>query len=202
MLDLIPNTIIQVFLKVDRELKDIVLMKSNQIQWKKYSEKYGFKYILITDDNYQEYIEGYDEFYENLRYTWNKIDFIRYLAINKIGGIYFDLDMEPLRDIFCLLRDRYIIGSWKNSRGKYEKSNSIIGSRKGGLTPLIEYSIQEYREKSCMKIYESWERRFMLQTTGVRMFKRWCKMEKIHHTQKISDYVKDYEAKSWITNFG
>jgi len=41
----------------------------------------------------------------------------------------------------------------------------------------------------------------MLHTTGVRMFKRWCKMNGLTYSHDIDKYVKDHCTASWLKNF-
>ena len=84
-MSLIPNTIIQIFLKVNptASITDFPIFQARRILWRQYAEMKGFKYIYLNDDNIAEYLGEHREFYYNMRYNWNRIDFLRYLVLNK-----------------------------------------------------------------------------------------------------------------------
>lgn len=202
--DLIDNTIFQIWLTVDKSINETTWAKVNSVLWKNYANKWCYKYILITDENYGDYIpDKYRDFYENLRFTFNKIDFLKYLLVNEHSGVYIDLDYKPLDcDFFNLLNNKYIIGGWFDKiKNKQYVSNSVLGARKGELTELIEYAISEYQKKLDIPVYDTWKIRFMLQTTGVRMFMRWCKKNNIQRTE-TEKYMIDSEKRSWLKGLG
>ena len=62
--------------------------------------------------------------------------------------------------------------------------------------------MEETSIKSKMPIYDNWKKRYMLQTTGVRMFTRWVKKNNLEYSLKLHDYVKDLETATWHNNFG
>jgi len=197
----IPINLIQIFLKVKKPITEFPLFQANKILWTKYSELKGYRYIFIGDDEVGEYLGEHKKFYYDLKYTWQRIDFLRYLVLNKIGGIYIDLDCEPNfdLDLFSLYQKKYIIGSWFNpKRQKYEVGNGIIGCCCGDLTSLIKYCIGETERINSMEVYEVRKARAMLNSTGVRAFKRWCKLEKLTYTPEISDYVIDHCSATWL----
>ena len=198
---MIHKVIVQIFLKVEKDLNQFPLFEKNKIEWQRYSNDWGFKYIFIDDNNYVDYLGEYADFYNNLEFIWQKIDLLRYLVINKLGGIYIDLDIEPKpdADLYDLLDMKYIINKWMDPKTlKWEVTNSILGAGIGDLTPLIEYVIGE--TERCRKIpcYKIRKIRFMLHTVGVRAFKRWCKIKKISYTPTIHNYTFDHMACSWI----
>jgi len=204
MLDLIPNTIIQIFLGESDKIEDFQTFRKNKILWKQYCIDKGFRYYFFDKDNIDEYLGEYKEFYYSMRYTWNRIDFIRYLILNKLGGIYIDLDIEPDidRDLFDLLKDRIILNKWYDPvRCKWELNNALMGIRPGQFNDLIDYSVNEYKSKEKMKIYNTWKIRFMLHTTGVRAFKRWAKKQKYDYTESIHEYVTDEMTATWLDSF-
>jgi len=201
----IPNKIIQIFLPATyRKISDKTLFCVNKILWQKYAEKYGFQYIFISEDNIDEYLGDHREFYNKLRYNWSRVDFARYIVMNKLGGFYFDLDIEPEfdMDLWDLLDKKIVLGTWTDPKtDKVEIINSVIGCRAGQLDSLIDYSISEYKKNETKTIYKTWKIRFMLHTTGVRMFKRWAKKEKLHAFVYEKMYWTDHATKSWLTNF-
>tara|TARA_R110000823_G_scaffold98802_8_gene213716 strand:+ start:1036 stop:1653 length:618 start_codon:yes stop_codon:yes gene_type:complete len=204
-MDLIPNKIVQIFLPATyKNIREKTLFCVNKILWQQYAEKYGFQYIFICEDNIDEYLGDHKQFYNELRYNWSRVDFARYLVMNKLGGFYFDLDITPEidMDIFDLLKKDIVLGTWIDPKtDKLEISNSVIGCRPGKLDSLILYSISEYKKKESMAIYKKWKTRFFLHTTGVRMFKRWAKKEKHHAFVYEKMYWFDHASKSWLINF-
>jgi len=199
---MIQKIIIQIFLKVEKHLHEFPLFETNQKLWATYSRDWGFKYVFINDLNYEQYLGEYAEFYNNLEFVWQKIDFLRYLVVNKLGGIYIDLDIEPgvNADLYDLLDMKYIINKWQDPKtGKWEVTNSILGAGIGDLTPLIKYAIGETERCRNIPCYKVRKIRFMLHTTGVRAFKRWCKLERISYTPTIHRYIYDHCASTWTT---
>ena len=139
-----------------------------------------------------------------MRFTWNRIDFIRYLVLNKIGGFYIDLDIEPNfdRDLFDLSKEPLILNKWfEPKKQKWEITNSLMGCRPGFFTDLIKFSISQYNDKSNMEVYKTRKIRFMMHTTGVRMFKKWCKVNGYTYTPEIHEYVTDGCTATWLKNF-
>lgn len=204
-MEYIPNKIIQIFLPATyQQIREKTLFCVNKIKWQQYAELKGFQYIFIDKDNIDEYLGDHREFFYKCRYAWNRVDFARYLVMNKLSGFYFDLDIEPEfdMDIFDLCKKDIVLGTWIDPKtNKVEISNSVIGCRAGQLDSLIEYSISEYKKKESMEIYKVWKTRFMLNTTGVRMFKRYCKKNKLYPFVYEKFYWKDHASKSWLTNF-
>ena len=197
----IPINIIQCFLGEKDSIDKYPLFQANKIQWINYSEVKGYRYIFITKDNVEEYLGEHKKFYYGLRHAWQRIDFIRYLVLNKIGGIYIDLDCEPDfdRDLFSLFNRDFILNKWFNpTRQKYELNNAVIGCKVGALTSLIKYCREETERVNNMDIYEIRKVRHMLNSTGVRMFKRWAKKEKITYTPEIHDYLTDHCSATWL----
>ena len=204
MKEIIPNHIIQIFLGEEEDLSDFPEFQVNKILWKKYCEKYGYRYIWITKDNITDYLGDFSTHYYNMRYTWNRIDFARYLVLNKEGGIYVDLDIEPNfnKDIWPLLEREIILNKWFDPKKKeFELNNALMGVRPGYFTDLINYSIKEYKKRETNVTFKCWKVRFMMHTTGTRMFKRWCLKQGLDYTDEIHDYVTDHQHCSWIKNF-
>lgn len=71
-----------------------------------------YEYIFFSDEDIEEFIaENYPEYrsiFYAFRYPIQRIDFFRYLAIYKMGGFYFDLDvflasnLDDLLDSACV----------------------------------------------------------------------------------------------------
>ena len=203
-LDLIPNNIIQIFLGETESITKHPIFETNRTLWRQYCSQKGFEYIFLTKDNIAEYLGDHKDFYYSMRYTWNRIDFLRYLVLNKIGGIYIDLDIEPNfeRDIFELTDKPLILNKWFDPKKKeWELNNALMGCRVGFFTDLIKFSISQYREKEIMEIYKTRKIRFMLFSTGVRMFKKFCKLKGYTYTPEITDYITDGCTATWLKDF-
>ena len=209
----IPKIIHQVFLDIGTPLKDFPIFIAGQEKWKSWCEENGYEYKFWTSDTIErrlQFDKSIYDFYYELRYTWQRIDFIRYVLLNYYGGVYIDLDVHPLpRTILKMVNfdkyitsQDYILGSWYNTKTKkWEITNGVMGFEATKLTSLINYSIEQVEEKSKLDIYKKWKIRFMLQTTGVRMFKRWCKHKKYDRSEDLYTYVKDYATATWLSNF-
>tara|TARA_R110000787_G_scaffold1099_2_gene4011 strand:- start:6965 stop:7579 length:615 start_codon:yes stop_codon:yes gene_type:complete len=201
---LIPNTIIQIFLGENESITKHILFQTNRLLWRQYAEQKGFRYIFLTKDNIAEYLGDHKDFYYSMRFTWNRIDFIRYLVLNKIGGFYIDLDIEPNfdRDLFQLSKEPLILNKWFCPKKQaYELNNALMACRPGFFTDLIKFSISQYNEKKNIEVYAIRKIRFMLHTTGVRMFKKWCKVNGYTYTPEIHEYVTDGCTATWLKNF-
>ena len=82
-----------------------------------------------------------------------------------------------------------------------ELNNALMKFEKNYLQSLVDYSLQEYYKKCKMEIYNTWKIRFFLQTTGNRMFQRWCKKHSLNYTKNIENYITDNNTKSWLKSF-
>jgi hypothetical protein len=194
--------IFNIFLKVNKDLDDFKLFKDNLEKWKKWSMRNGYHHILITDHNWKNYVNPkYYDFINDLRFIWNRIDFIRYCVLNRLGSntIYIDLDMAPLTNLKDEFKKDIIIGSWYNDkRNRWQVCNNLIKLSSELSLKLIDYSMQQYHEKMKIKVYDTWIRRFMLQTTGNHMFIRFCKINKLDCDIDICDKIKNSESNTWI----
>lgn len=87
-----------------------------QDSWKRHFPENEYKYILWNDEDLdnlvkQDYPEYWD-FYENLPLHIIKIDFARFLILQKFGGIYVDMDMYCYENFYNNLNKNFcIIGS-------------------------------------------------------------------------------------------
>ena len=113
--------------------------EQNYNSWKRYNEKDGWEIRLYDDNDLMEFFEKhYPDVYKNIISTYNKIiyrvDIFKILVLNKIGGVYVDMDVECLKPIDELIQNknnRIILGY-----GPYEHNN---GQYKG--MKLIECAI-------------------------------------------------------------
>ncbi len=206
----IPKIIHQIFLSVNgSKIEDHYLFMKGRRKWINWCNRYRYIYKFHTDENIEKYLNAEElNFWNTLKYKWQKIDFIRYCIINKDGGIYIDLDIYPRQITFhsfdkYIQQNEYLIGVWFDEKNnKLTPSNSILAFEKNKLTSLIKYSMEETEKKNQIEVYATWKKRYMLQTTGVRMFGRWVKKNNLKYSIKLHKYIKDLETATWHSNFG
>lgn len=128
---MIPKIIHQVWINEDnREMpKD---WEKSPIEWKKHHPEW--EYMLWEKENSRNFIKDnypeYLEFYDNLEYTIQRCDMIRYFFLYHYGGIYSDLDNYPLENLekyFDPNVDTYFAES---AVLKGKSSNNIIVTKK------------------------------------------------------------------------
>jgi len=183
----------QIFINIGKgELVDIDEYYTKYKQTVSYCEKNNIKHILWGSDDIDDLLNDYPEykeFYTELRYDIQRIDFARLLILYHHGGLYFDLDITPTGDIKSVFEHEYFIARWGRCKLPY---NAIIGCHK--KTPLMKECIEEvirsYNEKSKMDIYKVRTARFVFQTTGHYALHRVLK-NKINYSPVVSVYNKN-----------
>jgi len=100
---MIPKIIIQTY-KSNSELSVVIQNYIKQI--KKLNPE--FTYMYFDDDDIKHFVEDkfpeYLDKFKSFKYTIQKIDFFRYLAIYYYGGFYFDVDIELFKKLDDLLK--------------------------------------------------------------------------------------------------
>ena len=173
---------------------------------KKMNPDYDHK--LWTDDSIEKLIV---EQPEPIKVIWNdfpdpfyKIDFARYLILQKYGGIYIDLDVIckiPLSSITEQwgVSVPEIVGAWCHPEtNKWEINNNVISLRPELYPKLIEYAMEQYYDKKDMKVYKTWKKRLFLQTVGCRMFKRFIKKYQVKNKLPFDIMFQDQEGGAWV----
>ena len=104
--------------------------KQNYDSWKKYNEKDGWEIRLYDDDDLINFFETYyPSIYKNIINTYNriiyKVDIFKILILNKIGGVYVDMDVECLKPIDELIQDKnnkiiFGYGPYEHNNGQYK----------------------------------------------------------------------------------
>ncbi len=121
-----------------------------------------YEYTYFNDDDIIRFFElNYPELltvYEKLPIFIQKIDFFRYLAVYHYGGIYLDLDMEPLAPfddallkhdavfpvdeyIFGVMTNHYRYRNFANGGNLYLLGQYAFGARKGNS--FLKYLIDD-----------------------------------------------------------
>lgn len=76
--------------------------------WKKYCPDYEI--IEWNEDNFDINLNSYTKWcYDNRKYAFLS-DYVRLWVVNQNGGIYFDTDVEVIRNIDFLLDDQAFFG--------------------------------------------------------------------------------------------
>lgn len=201
---MVRNLIIQIFLGEEEKLEDFPKFVMNKNRWESYCDKMGLEYMFFDKYNIRKYLGDHKDFYYGLEYTWQRIDFIRYLILNQEGGCYVDLDIYPNseKDFLELFDQRYILNYWTSPKTNIpEVNNALMGIEAGDFDDLIKFSIAETERLRMIPIYRCWKIRFMKRSTGVEMFKKWCKKKKWSYTPCLHEFVTDEMTCSWIKNF-
>ncbi len=84
--------------------------------------------------------------YDNKKYAF-AADFIRLYAINTMGGIYLDMDVEVLKPFDDLLSESYMLAYESDKRKGIEAG--VFGAEKGNL--YIKACLDSYQNKSFIK---------------------------------------------------
>ena len=118
----------------------------------------------------------YLEFYNNMRYDIQRLDFMRAAILYCEGGIYVDLDLVCLKNLNPLFEYKFFIHSLRHIKPKLTEyvNNDLMGSKKGFRfwKILMDESQENYAEKEKIEVYQTWKARFVLQNTGPRFVGR------------------------------
>ena len=105
--------------------------------WKKYCPDYEI--IEWNESNFDVYQNAYTTFlYDNKKYAFLS-DYVRLKVIYKYGGIYFDTDVEVIKNIDELLSQKAYFGFETN-----EYVNTGLGFGAEENSPVIKKMIEEY----------------------------------------------------------
>ena len=94
--------------------------------WKKYCPDYEI--IEWNENNFDVNMNGYTKWcYENKKYAFLS-DYVRLLAVYKNGGLYFDTDVELIRNTDFLLNDQAFFGFETDGTEVSNPKNADINS--------------------------------------------------------------------------
>lgn len=190
----------QIFLKVsEKTINDFPCYLQGSALWKDFCSKNGWEYKLHTEIDESIMTEEEREILKEgtKRYAFFPIDYYRYIFLSKYGGMYVDLDVSPT-DKFIEIKDKdNIIGRTVLMNNKYHINNNIIKLSPELSFKLRNYTNKEFNDKKKIKVYDTWIKRFFLQTVGCQMFSRFCKLNKITFLDNYDDYFIDYSTITW-----
>ena len=114
------------------------LAKKCIASWKKYCPDYEL--IEWNEDNFDINLNSYTKWcYENRKYAFLS-DYVRLWVVNQNGGVYFDTDVEVIRNIDFLLDDQAFFGfetgdaDVANPKNAETNSGVAFGSIASGLS--------------------------------------------------------------------
>ena len=217
---MIPRKIHQVFIqfKNGKPFNDIPLFVQQVSKTKQYCLTNDIEYQMWNEESCNELIGKYPQFkelYENFREPIQKVDFIRYLILYDIGGIYVDCDIAPIGDMNDLFQMNQFFVIWNDDK-KLLPYNAILGSTPKNILyeDIFKQIEHDYVEKSNIDVYKTWIGRFVFQTTGHFMLKRVLKrypdiqlldILKIHNKageiiSGVCPIFEDYNLSTWFNN--
>lgn len=212
---MIPKIIHQIYFNLTGNGIDYfpVFKKSKQI-CQGYTD---YEYILWNEESCEQLIKNeypeYYKFYNSFRFEIQKIDFVRFCILHKYGGFYIDLDMYILKPLDALRKKNMVFHNVRHVQKNYSYiENDFIGSVADSelWLQVMKACKHNYKEKSEMKIYNTWKGRFVLQTTGPKFLSRFIRKNapaikpmRLAHTKWSVDsqedyYIKDFKANTWI----
>lgn len=161
----------QIFVNLGKgELKEIPQFNWSHEKTKTYCKNNNIPHTLWGKQQIEDLLLDYPQYkqlYDDFRYDIQRLDFARLLILYDRGGLYLDLDINPLQgeNIDYIFEKEFFIARWVNNHLPY---NAIIACQKG--SPLMLKCIEEvkrsYYEKAVMSIYHTRKARFIFQTTG------------------------------------
>jgi mannosyltransferase OCH1-like enzyme len=172
---MIPKIIHQIYFDLyNKKIDDIAVYKKSIEQIKLYNPTY--KHMLwnkkSSADLIKKKLPQYYDFYINMRYDVQRIDFLRFVVLYVYGGFYVDLDLINLKSLDKLLHQKFVGYSLKKFIPKHNEliQNDFFGAEKKFklFKILMDLCEPNYNTKASNKIYDSWKGRFVLQTTGPR----------------------------------
>jgi mannosyltransferase OCH1-like enzyme len=164
---MIPKIIHQIYFNWGTSIDDRPLFLQSISEHKRLMPDY--KHILWGEEDVMNLIKSkvpqLEEFYNSLRYDIQRCDFARFLIMFFYGGFYSDLDIIPIKTYDNLRGNRIL---FNNPQNKERWSQDWISSEVGNQFWLraINKCRKVYKEKSNMKIYDTWKIRFVFRTTG------------------------------------
>ena len=87
--------------------------------------------LKMCVDFIKKYFKEYYKLWNDFKYPIQKADFIRYCILYKLGGIYIDCDVYPLKNINHLFKKDYFFVKRTESGSKSFPYNAIMGSKPG-----------------------------------------------------------------------
>lgn len=194
----------QIFLDIGKgSLQDRPHWIDNMNKIKKMNS--NWRHILWTDKKVDSFVNNYYPQYKGIINSFPNrmylVDFVRYLILHKMGGVYIDLDVITIKK---LPNVDYMIGRGRiNTTKDFSLPNSKVSNNvmklktKEEYKSLIDFAIKEYTEIKKEKRWEGKPGRRFLWSVSANMFGKFVKENKIVSSINFYNYFKDFEARSW-----
>jgi len=172
---MIPKIIHQIYFDLyGKKVEDIPVYNKSINEIKFYNPDYEHK--LWNEKSSAKLIKKklpkYYDFYMNMRYDVQRIDFMRFVVLYLYGGFYVDLDLINIKSLDPLRKKKFVGYSLKKFIPNHKEiiQNDFFGSVKNFklFDILMRLCKPNYEIKANNKIYNDWKGRFVLQTTGPR----------------------------------
>ena len=194
---MIQKKIHQIFFNIqNKKINEIKLFIQSRESHLKINN--DFKYKLWNEKQCDKLIKNkmpqYYNFYKNLKFDIQRIDFMKYAICYLKGGIYTDLDMVVIKNFTPLIHQKFFFHTFSHLSKTEKISNDFFGCIKGwkGFKIFLEELVDNYNNKIKIKIYNVWTARFVLQTTGPRFLTKFLnKVMPSYKPQKLI-YTKFY----------
>lgn len=162
--------------------------------WKKFCP--DFEIIEWNEDNYNVHKNQYiEEAYMKKKYAFVS-DYARLDIIYNEGGLYFDVDVELIKEIDDLIKGHAFIGCEKDYSGKKENDilinpGLIIYAEKGN--PIIG-EIRDSYENDHFVNQDGTQNTYTIvsRTTEILMKRGLSKTKGIQHLENMTIYPKEY----------
>ncbi|QDP51099.1 MAG: putative uncharacterized glycosyltransferase [Prokaryotic dsDNA virus sp.] len=192
---MIPKKIHQIYFDLHgKDISEIPLFNESHSRIKNLYP--DFEYKLWSEEECDELIKNnlpkeYD-FYKSMRYDIQRIDYVRFVILYFLGGVYVDLDLIPIRRINDILDRPFFSYSLRGLIPNHNEfvQNDFMGSKKGFelWKVLIDNCQKNYKAKSDMEVYNVRKARFVLYTTGPRYMGKIMK-KVMPNYQPAKDYI-------------
>jgi len=176
---MIPKIIHQIYFNLyDKSVEEIPLYKKSIETLKKINPNYN--HILWTEKKCEKLLKSqgnkYFDFYKQMKYNIQRIDFMRFVILYTQGGFYADLDLLNIKKLDTLLNKKFVGYTFKKFIPKHPEfiQSDFFGAPKNSKIFLLLMDLCEpnYNKVISKKIYNQWKGRFVLQTTGPRYVSR------------------------------
>jgi len=157
------------------------MFQDNQCKIKQFCDNNNYEYRLWSPDDEDDLFKGYEKYkplYDSVRFSIMKVDIIRFIVLHKYGGVYLDLDIEPVID---KLKPYTFASNIKMIKNRKLYEIEILQSCKDNpiLLQYLDYVITQVQEKDNIDVYKDWKWRYIMHTTGPCCFTRFIKKNKI-----------------------
>jgi hypothetical protein len=198
----------QIFLSIEgSSMSDYPSYVENAAATKALNPEYA--YVLWTDDSADAFLRyEYPElipFVQRFPHRFYLIDFLKYLLLARLGGIYVDLDEWPLRALPppselapIVIGNCQFLGNVKiQDDERFPPNNNICRLPPDVCDALIDYAQKEFNRVSAIKAYATRPARALKHSVSVCMFARFCKARALTSSIPPHTYFFNQNSRAW-----